>query len=1023
MAAFVIAGVLAATRLNRGLFPEFEVPLVQISVAYPGASAEEVERSVCLRVEDQLRNVSGVKRVESLASESFALTTVTLTDDVDPSEARADIEAQIDRIDNFPDLAERPVVELIDIQLSVLSIAIAGNVAEKDLLAYAQQLRDELLRLEDVTDVTLSGFSDHEIQIKVDESALVAHGLSLRDVSSAIRAHSVDLPGGEIDVGDREISVRVADQRRWTDQFRDLTVVSNSNGAMIPLRAIAELQDSFDEPWIFATYNGKPACQLSVGTQSREDVLAVASRVKRHLDDSRTVYPDEISLAIWKDNSPILNGRWTMVVENLALGVLLVFLTLWLFLNGRLALWVALGIPISFLGTLAVLDAKGMPIDMISMLGLIVAIGLIVDDAIVIAENVYAHRQRGASGIDAAINGTREVSIGVLSSFITTVAIFFPLLMIAGTYGKILYVVPFCVILALGVSLIEAFLILPKHLSTALPDRSQPHPLRKRIDRMINSVRDNVYGSLLDWSLRNRATTFAVMFAVLIAAAGLVLGGRLAFRPMPDMDTNWISATIVMPEGTSSDRTREVARRVEASLRQVDEHFSPNEVGQRDLVRHVCGYYGSLPEVTEQGPHVASIWLEMIDTEFRVANINDVARYWKEQVGDVADVERLTFEQVMVGPQLRPIHLALHGCDLESLQRAGEKAQDKLREFAGVKNIRSDYSSGRQEIRVRLKESAQTLGFTSSDVANQLRAGFFGEHVQQFQRGDDVVDVTVMLSDKDRSSLEDVTLFQLLSPTGTSVALHEVADTEIGHGLSTLSRLNGRQVVNVFADVNPAKANAALILSGLRRHYFPTLQSEFPGLTVQLRGETEETAESIGSLIRNSIIGVVAIFLVLSFTFRSYLEPLIILLAIPPGVVGVIVGHWLLGINISMLSMIGLVSLAGILVNDSIVMVEFIKLRLSEGMIPIEAFSQAGRDRFRAVVLTTATTCMGLMPMLLETSMQATVFKGLVVAIVFGELFSTTMILILIPCSYSVLGQAGLLATNDVNADAVSVTG
>ena len=1011
MAAIVILGLLSVSRLTRGLFPEFEVPIVQITTPYPGASTDEVEESVCRRVEEQIDGIDGIKRIESLARESIGLTTVSLTDDVDPSEMRSKIDEEIGRLTDLPDLAEDPVVELLDIQLDVLFVAIAGDVADRDLLAYAEQMRDELLALDDVSDVTINGFSDHEIRIELHEEALIAHGLSLNDVSSAIRDQSFDLPSGDMSANERDITVRVVDQRRWTEQFRDVTILSNSQGSTVPLRALANVTDTFDEDWIFATYNGRRACQLSVKTSSRDDVLTVANRIKNYLADCQDRYPENIEIGVWKDNSLILNGRWTMLVENVGLGVLLVFLTLWLFLNRRLAFWVAVGIPISFLGTLWVLDIRGMPLDMISMLGLIVAIGLIVDDAIVIAENIYAHRERGASGLDAAVDGTREVAIGVVSSMVTTIAIFAPLLLMTGTYSKILFVIPLCLIIALAVSLVEAFLILPKHLSHAFPKASGgQNRIRSKIDGIINYIRDELYGVVLDWSLKNRAAAFSVLVAMSIAAAGIVLGGRLSFRPMPDMESSWIAATILMPEGTSSERTQEAARQVESALDQVNKHFSARETNGQDLVQHVCGFYGNLPQSTDRGSHVAEIWLEMIDTEFRVAKIEEVAAYWKQQVGDVADVQQLTFEQPAIGPQMKAIQIALQGRELDLLNKISSSLQSRLSKIQGVKNVRSDSRPGKQEVRIRLKDSAKSLGVTSRMLALQLRAGFFGEEVQQFQRGKDVVDVKVMLHRKDRSSMDDVEYFQVLTPTGSHVPLYEIAHTDLVRGHSALSRLDGKPVVHVMADVNPALANAAVILRQLSQDELPTLQNENPGLSIRVRGESEETSESIESMIRGAIIGGVAIFIVLSFTFRSYIEPVIVLLALPPGVIGVIVGHWWLGMDISMISLIGLISLAGILVNDSIVMVEFIKLRLAEGTDPQLAFSRAGRDRFRAVVLTTATTCMGLLPMLLETSMQATIFKGLVVAIMFGELFSTAMILVLIPCSYSILNQYGLIS-------------
>ena len=1010
MAVIVIMGVMSASTLTRTMFPEFEIPVVNISTPYPGAAPTEVEETICRRIEQQIEGIEGIKRVESLASDGLGVTTVSLTDDVDPSEVRSLIDEEISQLTNLPDLAEQTVVELMELQLDVLHVALSGDMPEKDLLAYGERLRDELLDLKDVSDVTIVGFSDHELRVEVYEEKLIAHGLSLQDVSNAIREQSLDLASGDVSVGPRDVKVRVTDQRRWSEQFRDVTIISNTTGARIPLRTLARVSDTFDEDWNYATYNGRRACHLSIGTPLGKDVLVLADRVRKHLAETASSYPDNIEIAFWKDNSTILHGRWSMMVENLLAGVILVFVTLWVFLNGRLALWVALGIPISFLGAISVFESYGMAIDMVSIIGLIVAVGLIVDDAIVIAENVYAHRRAGEGGVEAAINGTTEVALGVVSSMITTLAIFTPLLMLTGMFGKIINVIPFAVIIALVVSLVEAFLILPRHLSHGLPDPSaRPHWLRAKIDGFVEFVRERLYGRVLDWSLRNRAMAFSIVFAMTIATCGLVVGGRLQLRPMPEIDTRWIVASIVMPEGTRSEQTRRVVQKVEDAVGRVNAHFSPHERHSAELIKHVSTFFGSQLEGAARGPHLAEVWIEMIDTEERVAPLSSVSDFWKRQVGDLADVEQLTFEEPVIGPPLRAIQIALQGEDVDSLYAASAELQRKLGEFAGVKNIQTDLKAGKEEVRIRLRDSARALGVSATLVANQLRAGFFGEHVQQFQRGDDVIDVSVMLHRQNRSSLDDIEYFQVLTPGGAHVPLYEVAETDLVRGYASLARLDGQLVVNVLADVDLALGNPRRIVADLQKAYLPTLLSDYPGTKVQIRGEIEETNETLGLMIRGAIIGVVGIFVVLAFAFRSYIEPFVVLLAVPLGVMGAILGHYCLGMDISMFSLIGLVSLTGILVNDTIVMVEFIKLRMAQGMPAEQAFSRAGRDRFQAVVLTTATTIMGLLPMLLETSAQATVFKGLVVAIMFGELFSTAMILVLVPCSYSLLNDLGLV--------------
>ncbi len=1024
MGAIIALGALTLLRMNRAVFPDFEIPAVQIVTVYPGASAVEVEDAVVDRIERQLESLQGVKRIESISRDGTGVVTVLLDETASPDEVRTDIETELDLITDLPDLAEDPVVKEIELVPGVMHVAVAGEVGEKHLLAFAERLKDGLLTLGDVNTVRIKGFPEHEIRIEVREDALMSLGLSVADVAKTVRESSVDLPAGAVETGEREISVRVVDQRRRVERFRDLTVVSGTTGARVPLRAVATVTDTFEDDWNRSTFNGKPAVHLEITTTKQEDVIRVADGVSAYLDQHRADFPDELEITEWLDLSFLVRDRLQMLYVNMTQGVILVFLVLWLFLNVRLAFWVALGLPVSLLGGIFVMYHSDMTLDMFTMLALIMAIGIIVDDAIVISENVYAKAERGEPDHEAAVNGTKEVALGVLASMLTTVAVFMPLLVLQGVFGKIFRVLPYCLIVALVVSLVEAFLVLPNHLAHSIPDpNAEPHWLRRRIDGVIEWVRESLYGRVLDWSLANRPLAFAIVLALFVASIGLLAGKRLKWDPMPAPEGNHIVATIKLPEGADYRRTRAVVETVRAAAFATNERYREAEGGE-DLVEHVTTMYGAQFFEPARGTHVAEVAVEMRNVEERATRQNDVIEEWRRRIGEVPDALSVIVQNPDKPPGGQAIEVALSGPDLETLDRAAddlkeilsgrrEGSNDDGREsrpgYRGVLNVDDDLRIGRMEAQVRLKDSAAALGVTSGMVASQLRAGLFGEEAEEFQRDGDVFDVRVSLDERNRANEDDVDFFAILTPSGMHVPLVEVADVDFVRGYSSIPHEHAKRTVTVSADVDGNLTSAAYVLADLEQKHFPELRARYPGLTFRFAGQAEDTKELTDSMQQGLVIGLLMIYGVLAFVFRSYVEPVVVMLAIPLGLIGAIFGHWVLGMTFSIASMIGFVSLAGILVNDSIVMVEFVKMRLADGMEPQEAIALAGRQRFRAVTLTTATTIAGLLPLLLETSIQAIVLQPLVVSVIFGELFSTTLILVLLPCAYSVLADWGIV--------------
>jgi len=1027
MLVFILVGLLGLRGLHREVFPEFSSDFINIQVVYRGASADEVEQTICRRIEEELESIEGIEEVVSTARENLAYLVIEVTDGYDVSEVLDDVENAVDQIDTFPEDAEDPVVWQFDSVDSVCTVTLwADRMHTKDLVALAEQIRREMLDLDGVSLVKLSGFSEHQIRIEVREEELLAHGLSIADVAREIQTQSLDLPTGSVETRQREIKVRVTDQRYWAEDFRDLTVKVSPAGARIPLRAVATVTDTFRDEWVQSTFldtreagvqnrgdRGGRCVNLEVQKTGAEDTISVSNVVRRFVDQRRLSLPNGVHLTMWGDWSFYVKDRLGMLLKNGILGFILVFLTLWLMLHVRLSGWVAAGIPISFMGTLFVMQQVGMTLNMITMFSLILALGIIVDDAIVIGENIFAHYSRGKSPAEAAVAGVREVALGVIASMATTVAVFIPLMGMTGQIGKVLRVMPLGVIVALAVSLAEAFLILPNHLKHSLARISdKPTRVRAAIDRAVAWVTGKVYGPLIVASARRPLMPLAVVVMLLLISVGLLRGGRLKFQLFPELDGDFLVAQIELPNGATLEQTRQVARRVEEALARVEKKLPPQPDGKK-LIPYVSTSYGFVrvlgdrPEQPETGSHLAQVIVELLRADLRTARCDDILAAWAEETGEVPDVVRLTFDQLQVTPGGKPVDIQLRGNDWSELQAASLELQQQVKTYPGVYNVTDNLRPGKEEIRVRLKPGGRHLGITSWSLAAQLRAAFWGSTAEEFQRGIDNVEVEVRFAPGDRFSLADLDDFKLFTPDGRMVPFHEVAEARAYRGLSQIVRVDGHRSVSVTADLDTSRGNAAEIMSDLESNFFAQLVVRHPGVRIYLEGQRKETSETMGSVLRGFAIGLCIIYLLLSFVFKSYVEPLIVMGAIPFALVGAVVGHLLLGLDWTMPSTVGFVSLSGIVVNDSIVLVAFIKLRLTESMDLIKALHTAGMQRFRPVLLTSATTIAGLLPIILETSLQAQILIPMAVSISFGLMFSTVLVLVLVPSEYGLLAWLG----------------
>jgi multidrug efflux pump subunit AcrB len=1003
----VAFGVAVLPSLRRETFPDFSTDKVQVSVVYPGASAERVEEAICQRLEDALDGLNDVRELRCEAREGLGSATVEMRHGANVHRFLTDIKTEIDAIDDFPELAEEPVIRQLERTDMVVSIAIAGPLAEPDLKVYGEEIKDRLIRLRQVTQVEILGFSERQIRIELDLLALRQHGLSVSEVAAIVARQTIDLPAGTVETGERDVLVRYAGERRAPRDFENLVVLGGGSGAELRLSQIATITDRFelDEERVFL--NGQRAVLLQVNKTDDQDTLSVMAAVRAFVDAERPRAPPGVEFELTRDVASIVADRLAMLVENGLYGLLLVVAVLWLFFSFRFAFWVAMGLPASFFGALAAMAALGYSIDMLTMVALLIATGIVMDDSIVIAENIARHHALGKTPLEAAVAGTREVAGGVFASFATAMCMLGPFAFLAGDLGRVLSVVPVVLAVTLAASLVEAFLVLPHHIA-ASPGSLQESIFRRRFDAGFDWVRERVLGRLVDAAVAWRYLTLGLVGAAFLASAALLAAGAVKFRAFPEVDGDVIEARILLPQGTPLSETEAVVARVVAGLERVDAAFRPRQPQRQALVRNVLVSYNRNVEAFESGPHVATVSVDLLRAQDRDARLAEVLDRWRAEVGSLPDVLAISFTEARVGPAGVPIEIRLQGADLGELKAAAEELIAWLGRYPGVVDLQDDLRPGKPELRLRLREGALALGADASMLAGQLRAAFHGVTADEIQVGPESFEIDVRLGIRGQDSLADLDNFAVTLPGGEQAPLSALAVVESGRGPARIARVDGRRTVTVRGDVVSTLANTNEVIADTRNRFLPELQGRYPGIGFTLEGQAKTQRETGGSMLRAFAVGLIGIFVLLSFQFRSYVEPVIVLLAIPFAAIGVIWGHWLIGLELSLSSALGAASLAGIVVNDSILLVLFVKDNAGAGAAIAAAARQASRQRFRAVLLTSLTTIVDLLPLLLERSVQAQVLAPLVTSLAFGLMASTLLVLILLPAAYALLHDLGV---------------
>ena len=1020
MLLFLAAGITSLPTLKRETFPDFTSGEVEIRIPYPGASAEDVEDAVCRRVEDALDGISDLYEMRCEAREGLAVAVAEMTEGSDFARFMDDVKTEVEAIDNFPDDVEQPVIQQLGRTDQVVSIAITGPMSDRDLKHYAEGIKDRLRRLPQVSQVEVSGFSDNQFRGQVSRETLLAYNLSMSDLANAIARQSVDLPAGSVETGDQEILVRFTDQRRSVQDLEDLIIVGGSEGGEIRLGEVASVKDLFELEESRIELDGRRAAVLEVTKTKQQDALRVMDAVQKFLERERATAPEGVEMLLTNNVSSIVRDRLQLLGTNGLHGLVLVFLVMTLFFRLRFAFWVTMGLPVAFLGGLFFMSVVGLSINMISMVALLIALGLIMDDAIVIAENIATQLRKGKDAMAAAIEGTRQVAPGVIASFLTTVAVFGPLAFLTGDMGKVLRVLPMVLILVLAVSLVEAFWILPSHLGHALArhEKDIKNRFRQRFEGGLDWVRERLVGGAVDAAIGTRYLFLGMVIALFLISVGMFAGGLLKFRAFPDVEGDVMEARLLLPQGTRLARTAEVVERLESALGQVNEEFSPMQPEGERLVQQVSVRYNNNPDAFESGPHVATVTADLLTAERRRGTMNAYVNRWRELTGAVPDVISLTFDEPTIGPAGRAIDIRLSGDDLGDLKTAAVELQDWLSRYAGVQDLNDDLRPGKPEVLLRLKEGATSLGLDASTIARQIRDAFYGATASEIQVGRESYEIDVRLRDSDRASLRDLYSFRIITSAGHQVPLSAVADIADSRGFARIQRIDGRRTVTVRGDLDDEIANASEIIGDTRARFLPQLQEQFPDIEVALEGQAKESAATGGSMLRGFGLGLLGIYMLLAFQFRSFLEPFVVMAAIPLALIGVIWGHLLMGLELSMPSMMGFVSLAGIVVNDSILLVAFLKLRVQQGMEVALAARQASRERFRAVLLTSVTTIAGLLPLLSERSLQAQVLIPLVTSIVFGLLASTLLVLFVVPALFSVFADLRMTSAAKIREEA-----
>jgi len=987
----LIGGIVLAYNIKKEVFPYFDMDIVRITVPYPGASPQEVEQSILLAIEEAVEGLEGADEVRSTAREGLGTVIVDMIEGENLQKLAQDIESEVDSIASFPEDIEEPVIAIVSRKRYVVSLALYGDQSERVLREYADYIRDRLLQEPDITQVELISVRNYEIDIEIPANTLRAYSLTLDDVAQRIRKASVELPGGAIKTPSGDILVRMKERRNFGPEFAQIPIITANDGTQILLEDIAIIKDGFEETTVSSSYNGKPAVMLDVYRVGDQTPISVSDAARRVVEEVNESLPQGLRVDLRNDRSDAYRQRLGLLMKNGLIGLALVFILLALFLEPRLAFWVSLGIPVSFLGSLFFLNISYVSINIISMFAFIITLGIVVDDAIIVGENIYYHQQQGKTWFKAAVTGAGEIAMPITFAILTNMVAFVPMLFVPGVMGKVFKQIPVVVISVFAISLIESFFILPAHIG----NRRISAPsgwfgwifrAQQSFGRAFLKFVNRRYGSFLHATIRWRYLTMATGIAIILLTIGYIKSGRMGFELFPKIESDYAKVTAVLPFGTAFEKVRQVEKKL---IQAAQEVTSKN--GNKELVE---GIFSSIYDNTIE------IHTYLTPPDVRPLSTADVIRRWRKQVGVIPGLESIKFESDAGGPgKGAAMSIELSHRKMDLLEKAGADMAEALSFYPDTKDIDDGFSPGKQQIDFKIKPEARSLGLEASEVARQVRHAFYGAEVLRQQRGRNEVKVLVRLPRQERISEYSLEEMVLQTPKGSEILLQDAVYISRSRSYTDINRRNGQRIVTVTADVSP-RSQAGQILTSIKAEILPELQRKYPGLAYSFEGHQAEQKESMQSLFRGLLMAMIVIYAMLAVPLNSYIQPLIIMIAIPFGIVGAVIGHLIMGYSLSILSMFGVVALSGVVVNDSLVLIDFANRRRRAGMAPLEAIYASGLHRFRPIILTTLTTFGGLAPMIFETSRQARFLIPMALSLGFGVVFATLITLILVPSFY-----------------------
>ncbi len=1008
MLLLMAIGLTTLPEIKRETFPEVKAYTAEIRVPYPGAAPADVEQGICLVLEDALDGISFVEEKVCQARQNIGLMTIKMFEQGNFAKFMDDVNSAVDSINQFPKEAELATVTEVGRTQNVITIALTADIPRPELKSLALDLKQTLLHDPNIPLVEIKGFSERQLLIEVPNHNLRQFGLSLQDLANLIGKQDIDLPVGSIVTDFSETQLRFTDERRSISDIAQLVIMTGKNGNEVRLGDIAHISDNFELLEDKVIFNGKPAALLQINKNTTDDSLVVLDAVEKLVSIEQMKLPKGIDLVLTQDATSIVKDRINMLLSNAWQGLILVFGVMWLFFTIRYAFWVVMGLPVSFLASLYFLGLFGISINMFSMVALLLSLGILMDDAIVIAESIGSQIKKGLSPLEASIAGTKIVARGVISSFLTTLSIFVGLIFLEGNLGQILKVIPIVLLTVITVSLVEAFLILPHHLNHSLSHagKQKPSDFRINFEIKFGYFRDQVL-KLVERLIQIRYAFIGGVIAFFLFSVSMLGSGILKFSAFPNIEGDIIQARILMPSGAPLSQTERVVDELIQALNMTEEELQENE--SQKLVRAITVSHNENLDAHESGPHLATITVDLLTAELRNTKLQSFVDVWRANVGVMPHVQSISFKEPKVGPSGQAIDIRFIGDDLDELSRASFDLQNWLGGYQGVENVYDDLRPGKPEFSITLKEGALNLGIDSQTIASQMRAAFQGIKVLETSVGLETFEVTVKLTKESRDEFLDFDTFPIIHPiTKAVIPLSSVAKIESTRGFSRIKRVNNQRAVTVYGDIDVDKNNTQQLLADIEKNWIPQFEQRYPSLSYSFEGEVKNSGTTQKSMLKTFILGLFGVFILLSFQFKSYVEPLIVLVAIPLAMMGVVWGHLIMGLQFTMPSMMGFVSLAGIVVNDSILLVEFVKKRVAEGYNVHDAAAKASHDRFRAVLLTSVTTIAGMTPLLFETSLQAQIMIPLATSIVFGIATSTLLVIFVIPSLYAILEDFGL---------------